>query len=198
MFITKQLFMNWKEQLKEYEQKKDWDFAINLLNQVINTNPFDLDAYLNIIYLLMNLLVEENYSEQAHDYYAGLLKKYFIESYSKFCHNPEYLFYIGIIAHMSEWYLGIEIEEAKTMIKEALRLDPDNILYKWGRYAYIDMDNIIDRYKGFPYAKKILLGDCTIRDKLRSKGLLGEYILEIMENWSKETLSIISKYQTKR
>jgi len=177
--------MEWKESLRKYEQTKDWKSAIELMQKTISSNPNSLDAYLSMNYLLMNLLVEENYDNRKHDYYAGLLKKYFIESYSKFVHNPEYLFYISIIAHMSEWYFDIDIEEAKTMLKEAIRLDPGNTLYKWGYDAYIDMSNTSGKYKDKLYAKKILAEDSLIKDKLKSKGSLGEYILDIMKNWSK-------------
>ena len=36
--------------------------------------------------------VNEMYDNSKHDYYADLLKKYFLESYSRFSNNSEYLF----------------------------------------------------------------------------------------------------------
>lgn len=50
----------------------------------VNKNPESLAAYLSVCYLLMNLLVEEDYENSKHDYYAKLLKHYFDESYFKF------------------------------------------------------------------------------------------------------------------
>lgn len=146
--------MNWKEQLKKYEYTKEWKSAIDLMWKTIDDNPQNLDAYLCVNYLLMNLLVEKDYESSERNYYAGLLKKYFLESYSKFSNNPEYLFYTGITAYLSEWYFDIDIEEAKTMIKEASRLEPENVFYKWGYYTYLDMSNESNKQQGINYAKK--------------------------------------------
>lgn len=55
----------------------------------------------------MNLLVDEDYEFAKIDYYSGLLKRYFHESYVKFSQEPEYLFYTAITASMSEWFMGI-------------------------------------------------------------------------------------------
>jgi len=179
--------MNWRQQLEKYERDKDWKCAIGLIQDIINDNPDNLDAYLRVNYLLMNLLVEEDYDSSEHGYYADLLKKYFLESYGKFSHNPEYLFYTGITAHLSEWYFDIDIEEAKTMLKEALRLEPGNTLYKWGYLTYLDMGNTVDKRHIIIYTKKILQEDSLVKETLKLKGTLGEYILGIMEYWSKDT-----------
>ena len=85
-----------------HEQQKEWDTAIQYMESVIDQHPNDMDAYLSINYLLMNLLVEEDYNSEKHDYYAALLKKYFDISYAKFSDNPEYLYYSARIAAMSE------------------------------------------------------------------------------------------------
>ena len=104
--------MCWREQLKQYEYNKNWNAAIKLMQVVIDDNPNDIDGYLFMNYLLMDILVNEMYDNSKHDYYADLLKKYFLESYSRFSNNSEYLFYIGFIASMSEWYFDIEMEYA--------------------------------------------------------------------------------------
>jgi len=173
--------MNWKKQLRKFEHFKDWKSGIELLQKAINDTPNDLDAYLLMNYLFMNLLVEENYDSTNQVYYTSLLKKYFLESYSKFSNNPDYLFYTGITAHISEWHFEIDIEEAKTMIKEALRRDPENILYKWGYFTYLDMSNANYKKQGAVYAKKIVEESPAIVEMLKSKGALGEYILNIIE-----------------
>ena len=54
--------MNWKEHLLKLEQRKDWKSAIALMENIIDSNGTNVDAYLSINYLLMNLLVEENYN----------------------------------------------------------------------------------------------------------------------------------------
>lgn len=175
--------MNWKEQLSKLEQSKDWKSAIALMQETINQNSSSIDAYLSMNYLLMNLLVEEQYDPNDHDYYAGLLKKYFIESYAKFSNNPEYLFYIGRIACISEWYFDIEIEEAQSMMKKASELKPDNMLYKWANYSDLDMRESSNKEKMILYAKQAL-SEPGVERELKSKGALGKYLWDSLEYWS--------------
>lgn len=177
--------MNWKEQLSEIENSKDWKYAIALMQEVIRENSKDIDAYLMTNYLLMNLLVEEQYNLDEHDYYAGLLKKYFIESYTKFSNNPEYLFYIGQIASISEWYFDIEIEDVQNMMKQASKIEPDNILYKWVNFRELDMRDSCNKKKMILYAKQVL-SNLKIKEELKSKGALGKYLLNSLEYWAKE------------
>lgn len=177
--------MNWKEHLAELEHNKDWKSAITLMQETINQNSNSIDAYLSMNYLLMNLLVEEQYNLKDHDYYAGLLKKYFTESYAKFSDNPEYLFYIGQIACISEWYFDIEIEEAQSMMKRASQLKPDNILYKWAHYSTLDMREARNKEKMILYAKEAL-SEQKIKEELKYKGALGNYLLSSLEYWDKE------------
>jgi hypothetical protein len=180
--------MNWKEQLSKLEQSKDWKSAIALMQETINRNSNSVDAYLSMNYLLMNLLVEEQYDPNDHDYYAGLLKKYFIESCTKFSNNPEYLFYIGQIACISEWYFDIEIEEAQSMMKKASELKPDNILYKWANYSDLDMRESSNKDKMSLYARKAL-SESEVKRDLESKGALGKYLWDSLEYWSKEEIT---------
>lgn len=180
--------MNWKEQLSKLEQSKDWKSAIALMHKTINQNSSSIDAYLSMNYLLMNLLVEEQYDPNDHDYYAGLLKKYFIESYAKFSNKPEYLFYIGQIACISEWYFDIEIEEAQSMMKKASELEPDNILYKWANYSGFDTRVQAKKEKLILYAKQAL-SEPDVKRELKSKGALGKYLWDSLEYWSKEKIT---------
>ena len=71
--------MNWKNQLMKYEQKDNWEDSIKLLIDVIDKNPNDLEPYLNICYLTMNILVEEEYK-----YTNGIQKNILKELLSKY------------------------------------------------------------------------------------------------------------------
>jgi hypothetical protein len=173
--------MNWKEQLSKFEQVKDWKSAIALMEETIDNN-MSIDAYLSMNYLLMNLLVEEKYDSDDQNYYAGLLKKYFIESYAKFSNKAEFLFYIGHIACMSEWYFDIEIEEAQSMIKKALELQPNKILYKWAEYSDLDMRESKNQNNMIGYAKEAL-SNKEVQEELKSKGALGKYLLDLLNYW---------------
>lgn len=177
--------MNWKEKLSKFEQIKDWRSAITMMQDTISKNDSNVDAYLSINYLFMNLLVEEQYAPSDHDYYAGLLKKYFIESYAKFSNNPEYLFYIGQIASISEWYFDIEIQEAQSIMKKASELEPNKILYKWANYCDLDMRESCNKIKMILYAKEVLSIN-EVKEELKSKGALGKYLLDLLEYWDKQ------------
>lgn len=176
--------MSWKKQLRKLERNKQWDIAIQFMENVIQGNSNDMDAYIYMNYLLMNLLVEENYDKNKSGYYETLAKKYFDESYAKFSHNAEYLFFTGITAAMSEWYFGIDVADYERMLEKAMILDPKSLLYK--RTYYINLNEHItdNKKKVTEYATMILNRNSSIRKILEAKGAIGEYLLELMTNWS--------------
>ncbi len=179
--------MHWKQQLKNLELENKWGNAIELLLQVIKENPEDMDIYIFMNYLLMNLLVEEDYDDSKYDYYATLIKWCFDESYAKFSHNAEYLYLTAKTAVMSEWLFGISVKDYQQMIERAKQLDPDNLIYKedyyWELYRK-DPENP----KLIAYIKIISSENYPIKAQLKTKGSLGEYVLGLKENWAKNIL----------
>lgn len=182
--------MHWTKQLIALEQNKQWDEAIQFMESHLSNNPNDMDAYIAMNYLLMNLLVEEDYDETKTDYYEILIKHYFQESYAQFSHNPEYLYYTGRTAVMSEWYFAIEQADYTIMLKQALNLDPDNMIYQWTYYGSLARKNSEDETV-IAYAKNILDANSPIQKTLQSKGAIGEYLLDMMTNWATK---VITKY----
>lgn len=180
--------MDWKKTLQQLEKSQDWDLAIKFMEHIIHENPTDMDAYLSMNYLLMNLLVEEDHNEKNHAFYEKLTKKYFDESYKKFSHNPEYLYYTGITAHMSEWYFGITTEKAQEMLHTANKLDPQNLIYQWDSIYKLDPKKSDDKKKLLSYALSVLDPEGYITKTLQSKGSLGEYILEMMTHRAHEII----------
>lgn len=180
--------MNWKEQLRQLELKKDWDTAIEFMQHVIEKNPNDIDAYLLMNYLLMNLLVEEDHNEDKHDYYEYLTKKYFDESYTKFSNDPEYLYYTGRTACMSEWFFDVNLEPS-VLIKKAQELNPSNLVYQWNKYFRLP-GSIDERApENLKYAQLVLQENSPIKKELATKGSLGEYIFGMMQNWAIDLLT---------
>lgn len=174
--------IEWKEQLAKYEETKNWDAAIEMMQEVIDSNPDNIDSYLLTNYLLMNLLVEEDHEFTKIEYYSGLLKKYFNESYVKFSQDPEYLFYTAITASMSEWFMGIyDAAVYEEMFQRAFEIQHDNILYLWGYYLYLHQKGIS---KAVYYAK-IILDDDLVKQTLSDKGALGGYVYEMIEGTMK-------------
>lgn len=180
--------MSWRKQLIEFEKNKQWDTAIEFMQSIIEKEPNNIDAYLCICYLLMNLLVEEDYDCDKHDYYAKLLKKYYETSFEKFSHNPEYLFFIGRILCMAEWYVNVDIHDVELMLHTAMNLDPNNIIYQFTYYSALHLKDPSNQ-SVLLYAKKILDQHSYLKNELLKKGSLGEYILDIMMHWSKKVVN---------
>lgn len=181
--------MNWKEQLLKLENNKEWDRAIAYMQYVICEEHYNCDAYISMLYLLMNLLVEEDYDNTKHDYYAGLAKKYFDESYALFHENPKYLFYVGNTAFMSEWYFDITIEEAESIALKSYLLEPNNVLYQSTYYLLLNKKDPKNRQALIDYAQKIVEPNSPIKGMLSHEGSLGKYLLEIIIGSNKQILS---------
>lgn len=172
--------MNWKEQLVKYFNEKKWEESITLMRQTILHNPVDMDAYLNLMYLLMDILVEEEYEIDNLETYKELLLRYYNESYYKFESNPEFLFFLAKITTLSFWYFNFNSEEEEYLLyKKAYFLENDNLLYKWGYYG-IGSDNE-DNNIIFNKVKEEIRNLPQIIEYLKTKSILGEYLIEILE-----------------
>lgn len=182
--------MDWRTTLAEFEKQREWDKAIELMIDVLASEKNNRDACLATLYLLMNLLVEEEYDRKKHDYYATLLKNYFDESYEQFQHDPAYLYYAGRIACMSEWYFDITIESAEEMLRKATILDPDNLVYQWTRYAN-EYARTHEPARVLEYCGRILEQRSPIATELKTKGALGSYILGMMEHWARRMIVLL-------
>jgi len=174
--------MNWREELENFEKSKSWKPATELLREIIDTSHNDVESYVRMIYLLHNILLEEDYPETEKEKIKELLKQYFEEANSKFCDNSEYLFFIGKILYIAEWYFGINDDfkplQEKTafkMQKKAFEKEPENILFEWA-YRF----SLNDQIAGY-LAEQILLYEETKIKWLTSKGFPGCYILESLK-----------------
>ena len=56
-------FVTSKSHIRTLELTKQWDLAIEFMKHVIDKNPDDMDAYISINQLIMNLLIEEDYGD---------------------------------------------------------------------------------------------------------------------------------------
>lgn len=174
--------MNWKKQLISFEQSKDYKSAIKHIQNVVKNNPNDVEAHIRMLYLLHNILVEEDYTGIDHDFLASLLKSFFDISYEKFAKNAEYLFFIGKILYIAEWYFGLdddfkptEEKQAFQMQKKAHDMERGNVLYEWA-YRF-SLGDVLATY----LANQILSHDNVTLKWLKSKGFPGKYILVALE-----------------
>lgn len=158
------------------------------MQQIIKDNPDDMDAYMFINFLLMNLVVEEDYDRSKQDNYIALIKWYFDESYKKFSDNPEYLYMTAKTAVMCESFYGIDVEDYEQMIEKARMMDPNNLVYKESYYWDLQNKDPKDP-ELITYAKIVLSENSPVKQQLQLKGILGEYIWGMKQNFCKDILS---------
>lgn len=180
--FLKILIMNWKKHLIELEISKNFKSAVEFIQKVVQENPNDVEAYVRGIYLLHNILVEEDYPELDHDFLAELLRSFFKVSYKKFSNNAEYLFFVGKILYIAEWYFGLdddlkpmEEKQAFQMQKKAYEMEKGNTLYEWA-YRFS-----LGESSAQQLANQILVRNKTKLEWLKTKGFPGEYIIEALE-----------------
>lgn len=166
--------MSWEDRLRTFEKKKEWNSAIELMKETVAENPNDSWAYVQAIYLFHHILLEEEYPKEKHDALTELLQKYFEISKSKFSDTPAYLFFIGKILHIAEWYFGLKDNLlAVEFQKKAMEKEPGNLLYEWAYRLSCPGDNV----EGY-LAHQLIENKDEKVEWLKTKGFPGEYILE--------------------
>ncbi len=181
--------MNWKEKLSEIEKdfgfhkEINWQQSVDFVNELLSEYPKNVELYIRAIYLLHNILVEEEYHNVDENRMVELLQKWFSESKEKFLENSEYLFFIGKILHISEWFFGMEDScLALEFQKKAMVKEPENKLYEW---AYrLSCGDIIEMY----LAHQLVNIDNLKINWLKTKGFPGEYIIEQLKMSNEEYL----------
>ncbi len=176
--------MDWKQKLEMFEDKRDWKSAIEHMIKVLTDHSEDPEAWVRILYLLHNVLLEEDPEVAGlnEDELEKTLIKYFQKSRIKFSENPEYLFFMGVIGHIAEYYWGEKTDDfATAMSKKAVELEPNNTLYKWGALTSDYCKSECEQKK---MLAKIILDDSSKKIWLQQKGFPGRYILNIHINGS--------------
>ena len=170
--------MDWKQEFEALEQKGQWKDAVVFVRRVIEEHPEDAEPYVRALYLLLNLLLEEDYASHdlEHDSLAEMLKQYFDSSYGKFNNNAEYLFFIGYFMGLAEWYFGQEtLDLGHEMLQKATKLEPDNLLYEW---AY---EFVLGGQLAGSLCERIISNSEQIT-WLESKGSPGKYIVNVLKS----------------
>lgn len=172
--------MNWKEQLSEIEKdfgfhkERNWKSAVDSVNGLLTEYPGNVELNIRAIYILHNILVEEEYSDEEQDRMTDLLQEWFNQSREKFLEDAEYLFFIGYILHIAEWYFGLEDTRlAIEFQKKAMEKEPGNLLYEWA-YRNSYPEDVVEGY----LAHQIITNDKDKISWLKTKGFPGEYIME--------------------
>jgi len=201
--------MHWKAQVQRLEIEEHFDVAIFLLEKVIKARPNDMDAYIFLMYRLMDTLVEgscywanvsrtdlrkikSNYYSSKHDIYWALLRNYFTTALSKFHANADFLYYAAHIATFAPWYAGInehDHEIIKGMFEKSKHLNPDNPLLKGGYEDDFLMAPTHNKEELITYVNNVIKENTQI---LGNMGSLGEYLLELKKSVMHNVLTKIN------
>jgi tetratricopeptide (TPR) repeat protein len=196
--------MTWKEQLRILEQQDDFDVALFFMEKIIQEYPDDVDAYIFMLFRLMDTIVEyachfanvsktpvsdikKEYYDAKEAHYEVLAKKYFKSGYAKFSENASFLFCVGITAVMSEWYFGIDIKDYENMLEKAMQLEPDNLVDKRTYYIHLNQSIPEKKEEAIAYASLILQDNSPLVQSIKTRGAFGEYLLDCMRGWAERT-----------
>jgi hypothetical protein len=179
--------IDWKEAITILEKNRDWKGAIQLLQ---NSEKNDLDLYLRVMFLLAFYLAEGQYSSDDYIRISNSLKDVYSKASIKFSENSQFLFFTSIIMYIGEWYFGIDdIEIVDQMLKKVSEIERDNVLYKWGYYTRIDQRLDINTELKLKLSEQLLFNEPVYINLLKTKGLLGEYIIGTLEATYKDLKS---------
>ncbi len=137
--------------------------------------------------------VEGQYTLEEHDLAAKELKENFVTSQEKYSNDAEFLFFTGIMVYIGEWYFGLDsVDSATSMLEKAMTIEPDNLLFKWGYYSRIDQRAEQNTALKLQLAEELLFNEPTKLAWLKSKGLLGTYVLGTLEDTYRNTRKLIN------
>lgn len=167
-----------KDDIEQIELKRNVIGAIKFIDDRRNEN---LNNFLRIIFILVDFLVDGEYSNQEHDFVSKKNIEIYQRAKAKYSNDCEFLFYTGIMIYTAEWYFDIDnVDEAKIMLENAMKKSPENILFKWGFYTIPDQRTAINNSQKRHLAIQVL-NDQLIMNSIKSKGLLGTYIIGLLE-----------------
>ena len=171
--------MNIQDEISSIEQNRDWKSAAILADEINVNSP---EEYLRIIFVLLDFVVDGQYTREEHDYAADKIINLYNKGDKLFANTPEFLFFAGIMIYIGEWYFGMnDVENGATMLKKAMTIEPQNVLYRWGYYSRIDQRPQKNTDLKLSLCKELFNQKSTLK-WLKNKGLLGEYVIGTLED----------------
>lgn len=182
--------MELKNELELIEKERNVYRAVEYIKEERNKS---LDNYLRVVFILLDFLVEGQHEQNDWDFISVKIKQIFNDAKLKYSSNYDFLFFSGIMIYIAEWYFGIDnIDEAKFMLDDIMKSNPDNVVYKWAYFSVIDQRVEINTEIKQHLSAQIL-GDESILEWLKSKGLLGEYVLGIIQGTYATTKKLLNE-----
>ena len=157
-----------------FHKKIDWLSKIVYIDKKLEQYKKNVKINIRAIYILHNILVEEEYPFEEQNKMSYFLQKWFLESNNRFQNDAVYLFFIGKILYISEWFFGLKDNTLAFEFQErAFEIEPKNILYEWG-YALAKNE----KERVYILSKAILFKNKNILDWLKQYGFAGNYMIE--------------------
>lgn len=178
--------MHWKAQLHKLENEEAFDIGIFFMQMVIEKNTHDMDAYIALIYLLADIIMEPHswdcapeddatrlYYRAKRGEYSRLGEQYQTESYSKFSNSPEYLFVCAYALVVDPWPSCGGYELRNVMWRKAYELEPNNPMYQ-GIY-YRDVHEKVPSNPELIAWAQLMVGLNSPLNRFDNKGRAWEY-----------------------
>lgn len=174
------------DEIDALQHQEKWHEAMTALDQRLQVDRIDVEARIQMIFLMWYILLEFDHSKLGFD--KELLEKKLQEHFSiaqnLLCEEPEYLFFIGYIVHLTDWYFkNAEFPDAialaEKMLTKVRSLAPQELLFEWGYHMTVTRDIDKVRDLGKKLSDAINQGEFK---KLFKRGLLGEYFREIIKH----------------
>ncbi|NWO28461.1 hypothetical protein [Capnocytophaga sp. oral taxon 903] len=157
-----------------FHKEIDWLSKIVYIDKKLEQYKKNVKVNIRAIYILHNILVEEEYPFEEQNKMSYFLQKWFLESNNRFQNDAVYLFFIGKILYISEWFFGLKDNTSAFEFQErAFEIEPKNILYEWG-YALAKNE----KERVYILSKAILFKNKNILDWLKQYGFAGNYTIE--------------------
>lgn len=164
------------EKIQELESNGEIVNAISILeNYTILNENFTIRLIFNYWYILIE--PEFDYLNIDHNIIEVKLKTLFTNAYTQFKNSPKFIFFIGYLISLTDWYFNMPEKISLEFINKAIEKQPANLLFKWGlkmQKTANELENDEDY--------KILLNSLqhNINEYFSEKGLLENYFRNLI------------------
>jgi hypothetical protein len=166
----------------ELEEKEEMDKVLPMLEQSISQDKTNVELWIRYLFDGWYVLLEPDFDRLDIDreLLENKLPGYFKEAYELFSDNAAFMFYIGYIMSICDWYFIDKTQTngeliARYMMERAHALEPDNIIYeyfaKYSKLTHLDAEEEEKRVELYSRVKK--------SDLWISGGLIGNYFDEV-------------------
>ena len=173
--------MKWEIELKESFEKGDYESSISILKKNISDNRNVLNSYINLIYVYIYYIIEVDCFSKTSHIYEDEIKTLFkkLINNKEYNENATFLFYTAYTASAyGEFILNLNRKDLNKMYKKAVKIEPYNLLYKYGYLLCFGTND--DKRRMRLEIAKTLLNDQKYINDIADKSLVGDDLLWLL------------------